>query len=198
MARVKISGAEYPLRRVFSSDFVFSIPRYQRPYSWTRNQAGELLDDLLGSVKDASSPVADLDPYFLGSIVLIKGETSPEAEVVDGQQRPITLTILLAALAHLTSGMEETESLRSYLFEKGDAIEEIPDRPRLTLRPRDREFFAKYVQTDGAIPDLLGLDPGRMSDPQRLIRDNAGLFVELLRGRGARERRSCPRRHKRL
>jgi hypothetical protein len=180
MARVKISGAEYPLRKVFSNDFVFSIPRYQRPYSWTGVQAGELLDDLLTSVSGSTAPVGDLDPYFLGSVVLIKDETLPDAEVVDGQQRLTTLTILLAALTHLTAGPDEKSSLRGYLFEKGNAIEEIPDRPRLTLRPRDREFFAKYVQSEGAFPDLLGLDAGGMSDPRRNVKNNAALFVGKL------------------
>jgi uncharacterized protein with ParB-like and HNH nuclease domain len=31
----KISGAEYPLAKIFSSDFDYSIPSCQRPYAWT-------------------------------------------------------------------------------------------------------------------------------------------------------------------
>lgn len=31
----KISGAEYPLSKIFSSDFGYVIPPYQRPYAWT-------------------------------------------------------------------------------------------------------------------------------------------------------------------
>lgn len=180
MARVKISGAEFPLKKIFSDDFVFTIPRYQRPYSWTTEQAGELLDDLLASLDGSQHPVEDLDPYFLGSIVLIKDETAPEAEVVDGQQRLTTLTILLAALAHLVENPAERESLRGYIYEKGNAIEEIPDRPRLTLRDRDRAFFAHYVQTDGSLDDLIALDPGQRTDPERNIQANAALFVDRL------------------
>ena len=43
-------------------------------------------------------PIEEMPPYFLGSIVLIKEEPRPEADVVDGQQRLTTLTILLAAI----------------------------------------------------------------------------------------------------
>ena len=42
----KISGAEYPLAKIFSSDFDYVIPSYQRPYAWTSVQAGELFSDL--------------------------------------------------------------------------------------------------------------------------------------------------------
>ena len=35
--------------RVFSDDYVFRIPSYQRPYAWTAVQAGELFDDLFDS-----------------------------------------------------------------------------------------------------------------------------------------------------
>ena len=58
-------AGEYPLRKVFSSDFEFTIPDYQRPYSWGNEQALQLLDDL-----EAALDRADDDPYFLGSIVL--------------------------------------------------------------------------------------------------------------------------------
>lgn len=42
----KISGSEYPLAKIFSSDFEYIIPFYQRPYAWTVDQASELFDDL--------------------------------------------------------------------------------------------------------------------------------------------------------
>ena len=42
----KISGAEYPLAKIFSSDFDYSIPSYQRPYAWTGDETSELFDDL--------------------------------------------------------------------------------------------------------------------------------------------------------
>ena len=39
-----------------------------------------------------------MPPYFLGSIVLIKSESAPNSDVVDGQQRLTTLTLLLSAI----------------------------------------------------------------------------------------------------
>lgn len=46
---------------------------------------------------EGNESIDDVNPYFLGSLVLIKGD-QPDAQVVDGQQRLTTLTILLAAL----------------------------------------------------------------------------------------------------
>jgi uncharacterized protein with ParB-like and HNH nuclease domain len=44
---VSIHAIEKALFKVFSNDFAFSIPPYQRPYAWTPDQASELLTDLL-------------------------------------------------------------------------------------------------------------------------------------------------------
>jgi len=136
----KISGAEYPLSKIFSSEFEYVIPSYQRPYAWTVDEASELFDDLK-SFYDSE----DEEGYFLGSIVLIKSEDKPLAEVIDGQQRLTTLTILLAAMACAHDEANKDE-LKGYIVEPGKKVEKIEPKPRLSLRERDRAFFRKYVQ----------------------------------------------------
>ncbi len=42
----KITGKEYPLDKIFSTDFEYHIPGYQRPYAWTEVETGILFDDL--------------------------------------------------------------------------------------------------------------------------------------------------------
>jgi len=76
----QISGAEYPLCKIFSSDFDYVIPSYQRPYAWTTVQASELVDDLYGFFLREPE-----ESYFLGSIVLIKEEGRPHAECPSGR-----------------------------------------------------------------------------------------------------------------
>lgn len=49
---VTIHATEYPLTKIFSNDFAFSIPPYQRLYAWTTEQAADLLSDLLAFVDD--------------------------------------------------------------------------------------------------------------------------------------------------
>lgn len=81
-----LTAKEQSLSKIFSDDYVFTIPGYQRPYAWGQEQAQELLDDLLGALGGAPTQLSEAAPYFLGSIVLIKGETSAESEccICDG------------------------------------------------------------------------------------------------------------------
>ena len=156
-----IKGAEYALYKVLSSDFEFHIPDYQRPYAWTREQASELFDDISGFM-DAEGVN---EKYFLGSIVLVKKDDDPKADVVDGQQRLTTLTLLLAAIANkLASDSKWAGQFDSFVCEPGSMARMLDPKPRLFLRERDRAFFAKYVQTPGEFEGLLALDGARLSE----------------------------------
>lgn len=178
MSRVNIHGAEYAIGKVFSDEFVFTIPLYQRPYAWTTEQAGELLEDLVSFLGDDNEPIDEVNPYFLGSIVLIK-EDKPDAQVVDGQQRLTTLTILLAALRTLVQS-EQANELTTFLYQKGSLIAGTPNRYRLTLRERDAEFFQEYIHAEGGINKLKELNSANLSDSRKNIKENALMFVERL------------------
>jgi uncharacterized protein with ParB-like and HNH nuclease domain len=86
MSKMNIHGSEFPIKKIFSDDFVFTIPVYQRSYAWTIEESEELFQDLIRAIGDTEEAIEDISPYFLGSIVLIKGD-EPDAQVVDGQQR---------------------------------------------------------------------------------------------------------------
>jgi len=170
----KISGAEHQLSKIFSSDFDYSIPSYQRPYAWTDVQAGELFSDL----HDFFLKEKD-DTYFLGSIVLIKDEGKPHAEVIDGQQRLTTLTILLAALTSKFNG-ELRADFENYIREPGRASQGLKPKPRLALRERDRQFFADYVQSL-RLTELVALDPATLANESQLnVRRNAEEMLKRL------------------
>ncbi|MCW5873857.1 MAG: DUF262 domain-containing protein [Anaerolineales bacterium] len=77
----------------------FKIPRYQRPYAWGEDQIAELWADL---EDDDASP-------FLGSFIL-NDQTKEETgfvEVIDGQQRILSLMILMAALRNNAKAIDE-------------------------------------------------------------------------------------------
>lgn len=170
----KISGSEHALSKIFSSDFEYHIPSYQRPYAWGVDQASELFDDLLAFHK-----TEDEDGYFLGSIVLIKSEGAPYSEVIDGQQRLTTLTILLSAIASRLDG-ELQQELRDHIVEPGKALKGIVARPRLSLRERDNAFFTKYVQ-ELNLDEIQRLDPaGFENESQVNIRANSHVFCTSL------------------
>jgi uncharacterized protein with ParB-like and HNH nuclease domain len=178
MSRVEIRGEQYPVGDIFGDKFAFFVPPYQRPYAWTVEHAGELLDDLLAFLGSTDEPVEELNPYFLGSIVLIKGDR-PEAQIVDGQQRLITLTILLAALRQLVPE-HYRRSVTRRLYEPADPLNNIPARYRIRPKERDAQFFRDYVQSEGGTVRLREqLQPG-LSDSQRNMRENTLLFLRQL------------------
>ncbi|MDD3579455.1 MAG: DUF262 domain-containing HNH endonuclease family protein [Desulfobacca sp.] len=177
MGPVTIQGSEKPVAKIFSDDFVFNVPNYQRPYAWTTEESGELLDDLLVSLDNGKSPVENLNPYFLGSIVLIKGE-KPDSQIVDGQQRLVTLTILLSVIRSLL-GQDKAEGISVMIYEKGNPILFTPDRYRLTIRKRDENFFQEYIQVEGGIEKLKSLN-GELPESCKNIRNNALNFVSKL------------------
>jgi hypothetical protein len=188
MAPTKIQAAEQTIGEVFSDTYDFTIPHYQRPYAWTTEQAGELLDDLLAAAAGDAS-VKESDPYFLGSVVLIKEEKEPHSDVVDGQQRLTTLTILLSVLrAHVSSKF--VGALEKRLFREGDPIDGTVDLPRLRLRAKDQPFFEKYLQQPDHIEQLGALQTDILSDSQRNAVRNGAMFHERL---AALERSTCER-----
>ena len=78
-----------------NTDSLYQIPRYQRAYSWGDDQLDKLWEDLIEAKQN--------DPnYFLGSVITAKSEDSTTyLDIVDGQQRLTTLTILLCVYRDL-------------------------------------------------------------------------------------------------
>lgn len=174
-----LTAKEQSLAKIFSDDYVFTIPGYQRPYAWGRDQAQELLDDLLSALASAPTQLSDAAPYFLGSIVLIKGEASAEATVVDGQQRLTTLTLLLSAIRATVQDRAVQTGVTKRIYEHGDVVSATQARYRLLLRERDRDFFRDYVQHENGLHALAELND-KLPDAQTRLRANAQVFMDGL------------------
>lgn len=164
-----IKASEKPLNDVFCDKYLLQIPSYQRPYAWTEEQTGELLSDLLFSMaqRAGGEPI----PYFLGSIVLIKNPNSASADVVDGQQRLTTLTILLCVLRDLCGDPKVVPTIDGYVRQQGNPFLKTKDTFRLTPRERDAKFFRDQIQADGATKTLPNID--KLPESQRRMIENA-------------------------
>lgn len=172
----KIHAAEQPLNQIFSPQFEFSIPDYQRPYAWGGEQTIQLLSDILEAQQRNPE-----EPYFLGSLVLVKEEGNPKGDVIDGQQRLTTLSILFAVLRELSESSDVRTEMHEYLVERGRITAGIVSNPRLHLRARDRDFFTRYIQDQGNLQELFVLSDGQLkTDAQKAIRDNARLLHDQL------------------
>lgn len=120
----------YPISQLFDieSNIVYSIPRYQREYTWSKNQWENLFDDVLRN--DSG--------YFLGSIICINQSTdslSPVQllEVVDGQQRLTTLSLLFAAVYEALKNRRED-------LDDDQQVELVNMKRKLVLRRVDDQM----------------------------------------------------------
>lgn len=171
----KIEASEKVIDKVFSNDYSFEIPNYQRPYSWKEDQVIALLDDL-SHFAFQKEKLEDSKPYFLGSIVLIKGDGT-DAKVVDGQQRLITLTILFAIVRELLPELKKHITKR--IYEEGDPLARTENKFRLSVRERDRDFFNTYIQMEDGIAKLSTEES--LPDSQNNIRTNALCLKQKLK-----------------
>lgn len=177
MVMKDLTAGEFPLRKIFCSDYEFVIPDYQRPYAWGKEQALQLLDDLEGALGRDTD-----EPYFLGSIVLVKDGSKPLAEVIDGQQRLTTLSILFAVLRDLAENPKLAAELARLVVEPGEILSGTSSKPRLTLRKRDAHFFSQRVHAEGATDSLVTLDEAHAkTDAQRAIKANTMALIARLK-----------------
>jgi restriction endonuclease S subunit len=180
-----IEAAEKPLLDIFCDKYLFRIPSYQRPYAWTTEQTGELYDDVVSACGNNEDP-ASASPYFLGSIVLIKEPQKTDADVVDGQQRLTTLTILLSVLRDLADA-NFSSALQHHICQQGNPLTGAAGVFRLQLRERDAEFFQKTIQDDNATSSLP--DSRQYHDAQARIVENAAYLRARLEELSDEQRR---------
>ena len=145
MAQTSIinSANDYYLRDLLNPDSLlkYVIPKYQREYSWRKPQWAALYDDIMGE--------SGSKPHFLGTVIAISGDDAihPQLELVDGQQRMTSLSILLAALyREMADGREQFIADESRLFESISLRKMLAtnDNPRLRLQAQGNNN-ADYV-----------------------------------------------------
>ena len=121
--------------------FMFVIPKFQRPFSWTAENFEKLFTDIYDAMKDGQ------EAYFLGSMVfwLDKEREGNIYQVIDGQQRLASLTILFAVLRDRINDEGYKNELQTLIFQEGKRLLRIPSKERLTVWDDLREYFEKYV-----------------------------------------------------
>jgi hypothetical protein len=136
---LRLDGIAHVLR-----DRLLAVPPYQRPYSWGSEQVQAFWDDLR-----AALVVSDPE-YFMGTIVL-STEEAPRLTVIDGQQRLVTASLLLAAIRDAL--LEANDSQRAAVLERDYLISSDlrsgNRNPRLILTDQDAPFFEGIVSRSG-------------------------------------------------
>ncbi|MBC6443275.1 MAG: DUF262 domain-containing protein [Rhodobacteraceae bacterium] len=137
-----IQGDDRTLEVLLSGP-AFGIDYYQREYRWKRKQLQELVADLCGQflqtwAPDSRAPLEQQSNYFLGSIVVSKAGDG--RNIIDGQQRITTLTLLLIYLNHLQKDSgRKVRKIESLVFD------EDPGGPKFKLNIPERNDCMKAL-----------------------------------------------------
>ena len=120
-----------------------AIPNYQRPYKWTAKNAIQLFDDII----DAKNK--NKETYRVGTLILHQERDTPY-NIVDGQQRTITFSLLLKAL-----GADSISFLEQPLTDNPHNKHNIPNNFRALERrvnniigDRDKNELLKYIKNN--------------------------------------------------
>jgi hypothetical protein len=148
-----------PLQRLFSDPFMFDAPVYQRPYAWTTEEAGRLLDDLLMAFGEDTDKRGGVNTdYFIGAILLddpLQSAAGADGwpwsgalrpfHIVDGQQRMVTLTILFCVLRNLLA--DEAPVMSSVLSAHihDHRVKSNASRSRMSLRGAEDAALAEWI-----------------------------------------------------
>lgn len=124
---------------------LIDVPEWQRNYSWRPTEVEAFWTDLIAfSEEYPEDNVADKE-YFLGSLVIVDRGT--RYQILDGQQRLATATILLSVIRDFLSQYQldaATSLSHKYIFEHDYAANK--KSYKLTMSQYDREFFRREIQ----------------------------------------------------
>lgn len=177
------------IKQLLADPFLFEAPSYQRAYSWTPDEAGQLLDDVQQAMLESVEGEQGLSGYFLGSILLVDAQAHTAAvpdglpssgkrrvfEIIDGLQRLVTLTTLFCVLRDLDhqEGRQLARKLESFVS--------LPDearRFRLKLCGSGSDFLQDMVQRPGASAEM-PLTDELTEGEQRLLKVREFFAAEL-------------------
>lgn len=98
-----LSAKDYSIEDYLAESKMFLIPRYQRSYAWEKKNIVQLLED-----------VSKEEGYYIGNVI-VNTSQNDEKEIIDGQQRIISIFLILIALHHV-AGMNTLE----YVLDNGN------------------------------------------------------------------------------
>ena len=167
------------LKDIFRKDTRYVVPRFQRPYVWNEEEHWQLLwedlrhvvDELIDRRAEATDQFEreeaqlETSPHFLGAIVLDQ-QSNPTRkletrEIIDGQQRLITLQVLLSA-AHAASsdlGHDESAStLKKLMYNDEDLMTVEADRLKVWPIEADQDSFVDVMALSDPESEVSELD----------------------------------------
>lgn len=142
-----IKPSDKTIKELLGSKKQFNIPRFQREYSWEKKNYQEFFNDMLNCLQIENGTISP-SQYFLGTMLFIGNYDNDKEnliQVVDGQQRLTTITILFSALSDIFISIKETklsDKIFEYIMTEDDNGENVKIIKTITSYP----FFSYFIQ----------------------------------------------------
>lgn len=145
----------------------FIIPSYQRPYSWDGENTKQLIDDIYQSFCQKEKE------YFIGTLICIhKGDYV--YEIVDGQQRLTTLSLIFAKMKDLIENIGVKGDLQKRVLPI-DVFSNKVQEPRLKVRSKEYDLYYNYI-----LQGDTNFLPATPTFTQKLFIDNSKVIEDYL------------------
>ena len=169
------------LRQLLGNGLRYRVPMFQRDYSWDSDEWDDLWEDILAAMDGEDAEPA----HYMGYLVL-QSTNNKEFDVIDGQQRMTTLSILiLAAIAYLMDlsiaegadrkNRQRADQLRSSYIGYLDPVTLIP-QSKLTLNRNNDRFYQNSL-----VPLEQPLPPQGLNASENLLRQALIWFEDRIK-----------------
>jgi uncharacterized protein with ParB-like and HNH nuclease domain len=173
MAKLYIADEETIGSLLGNTSQPLKVPAWQRSYSWDTKEISAFWEDIVNFSELHPGKHLEKTEYFLGSVVLV--EKPSHFEVLDGQQRLATATIMLAALRDVVRDEEKdaADQIESRYIKQHD-IRSQKTRFALQLNNYDKEFFRDTIQNRKT-----NLPEARLSSHKKIAKAYKYLYDEV-------------------
>jgi len=149
MAVTNFNTSNQTFRKLMGNGLVYSVPMFQRDYSWTEQEWDDLWQDIIAMLEPGGE-----QGHYMGYLVLQSGDER-NYDIIDGQQRMTTLSlIVLAVLRNLNRLVElkieaddnrrRDEELRKTYIGFLDPVTLI-SKSKLSLNRHNNQFYQTYL-----------------------------------------------------
>lgn len=162
-----MEAKECKIQDILTENKKYIIPSYQRPYSWQLEHVEQLLEDITHSHE------SEENEYFIGSMICInKGGNT--YEVVDGQQRLTTLSLILLQIKNMVQHEGVKDDLQKRILPI-DVYSDESSEPRLIVRKKEFHFYTQFI-----LKSEIEYKPEKPTDTEKRFIENNKLIKEYL------------------
>ena len=157
MATMNFNATNSTFRQLLGNGLSYRVPPFQRDYSWTEYEWDDLWQDISAMFEEGGEP-----SHYMGYMVLQSSSDSKQFDIIDGQQRITTISVMiLAALGRLQdfvaanldseNNAKRKEQLQNSYIGYLDPVSLVP-RSKLELNRHNNRFYQTYLVPLESLP----------------------------------------------